>query len=97
MNFSPYKCPMISLTVSEAARSLPELVHRARTRGEKAMLLSDGEPVACVVPAGKTCTGAELAAAWAGVPHLGTEEAATFEADLAASRTGMRALTSPWD
>ena len=88
---------MTSFTVSEAARSLAELVHRVRTRGEKAMLLSDGEHVAWVVPARKTCTGAELAAAWAGVPHLGAEEAATFEGDLAASRTGMRALTSPWD
>ena len=97
MIFSPCKCAVISFTVTVAARFLPELVHRVRTRGEKAMLLSDGEPVACVVPAGKTCTGAELAAAWAEVPHLGTEEAATFEADLAASRTGMRALTSPWD
>ena len=61
------------------------------------MLLNDGEAVACVVPAGKTCTGAELATAWAGVPHLGSEEATSFAADLAESRKELRSVSSPWD
>ena len=88
---------MISLTVTEAARSFANLIHRVRTSGEKAMLLNDGEAVACVVPAGKTCTGAELAVAWAGGPHLGSEEATAFAADLAESRKELRSVSSPWD
>ena len=94
---SDYLAVMISLTVTGAARPFANLNHRVRTSGEKAMLLSDGEAVASVVPAGRTCTGAELTISWAGVPHLVNEEAAAaFAADLAESSKELRSVSSPW-
>ncbi len=41
-------------------------------------------------------TGLELAERWAGLPRLTAEEAAAFDADIAASRAALPPVAPPW-
>lgn len=89
----------LSLTVTEAARNLADVVNRAYYRHEATTLLKDGKPVARVVPAAAAVkTGKEIAAQMAGKrPRLTPKEGEAFEADLLEARTGMREPVSAWD
>lgn len=72
-----------TLTVTEAARNLVAVVHRAHYRHEATTLIENGRPVARVVPvAGEMKTGREIAARMAGRPRFTPSEAEEFEADL---------------
>jgi prevent-host-death family protein len=88
---------MISLSVSEAARHFADLLHRVRHEGEWALLTESGRPVARMLPASSAPRGADLALAWADCPHLGDEEATSFDADVAESRNKLPPLASRWD
>lgn len=88
---------MISISVTDAARGFSDLINRIRYRGESATLLKGGKPVARIVPAGKICTGKELAAVWPRLSRLGADEARMMERDLAASRRKLPAPESKWD
>jgi antitoxin (DNA-binding transcriptional repressor) of toxin-antitoxin stability system len=88
---------MISITVTDAARGFSDLINRIRYRGESATLIKGGKPVARIVPAGRVCTGKELAKVWPRLPHLGADEARAMEKDLAASRRKLPAPKSKWD
>ena len=88
-----------SITVAEAARTLPEVIDRACHRGEATTVVDNGKPVARIVPADcEMKTGPEIAAWLTGKrPRLGVEEAEAFEADLLKARAELRESVSPWD
>ena len=88
---------MITLSVTEAARGFSDLINRIRYRGESVLLLKGGKPVAQVSPVKTICTGEELARACVTWPRLGEDDAAEFEAELAASRAALGKLESKWD
>jgi antitoxin (DNA-binding transcriptional repressor) of toxin-antitoxin stability system len=54
---------MRTLSVTEAARNFSDLINRVHFRGESALLLKGGRPMARVVPARALRTGRELAMA----------------------------------
>ena len=88
---------MISLSVTEAARGFSDLINRIRYQGESVLLLKGGKPVARMVPFRTVCTGEDLAREWPLMSRLDPEDAAEFEAELAASRANLGALESKWD
>ena len=89
---------MISLSVSEASRQLPELVRRVCAEDEEALLSENGAPVARLLPVNdRRATGQTLAQAWARHERLGDDEAAAFDADLAAARSSLPAPSDQWD
>ncbi len=74
------------------------MINRVFYRGETAVLVRGGKPVAKIVPVrrpGKT--GKELAAVWPKLPHLSPAEAELLERDLAAARQALPTLISKWD
>lgn len=85
------------MTVTEAARRFSDLINRVRYQNESTLLLKGGQPVARVVPVMRACTGTDLAASWATMPHLDHDEATSFAHDLAEARKRMAAPVSPWD
>ena len=90
------------LTITEAARTLAEVVQRVRG-GESARLLENGEAVARIVPVtqAKICkTGLELARWWKDPARarLTPEDTEAFEADLkAAHETLLPPKEEPWE
>ena len=88
---------MKTITVTEAARNFSELISRVHFRGESALLLKGGKPVAKVLPAHKPRTGRDLVAAWGRMPHLSAKEAETFGRDIEASRRNLPPLVARVD
>ena len=89
-----------TLTITEAARTLGEVVHRARDLHEATTLVENGWPVARIVPVeGVVRTGKEIAARMASGerPRLTVGEAEAFERDLREARDEMPKPVSPWD
>lgn len=71
------------LSIPEAAAHLDEVVERACSANEPALLTRDGLPVARIVPVEpEPMTVREFAAAWKSMPHLDPEEAELFARDL---------------
>jgi prevent-host-death family protein len=88
---------MKTVTVTEAARNFSELVSRVHYRGESALLVKGGKPMARVVPARRGRTGRELASVWSKLPHLSPKEAEALENDLAVARRKLAPVKSKWD
>lgn len=85
------------MTVTEAARHFSEFISRVHYRGESAMLLKGGKPVAKVLPVQKPRTGRDLAAVWSRLPHLSVKEAESFGRDVEESRSSLPLLVAKWD
>ena len=88
---------MKAMTVTEAARHFSELIGRVRYRGESALLLKGGKPVAKVVPADAPRTGRDLAKAWSGLPHLSRAEAGVLGRDIEDARRAVPAPVTKWE
>ncbi len=88
---------MISVSVTEAARHLVELIQRVRHRREPALLTEGGNAVVRLTPVGSMATGADLARTWRGAAHLDGAEAERFEADLARARGALPNSEAKWD
>jgi prevent-host-death family protein len=88
---------MIAITVTDAARGFSDLINRVRYRGESAILMKAGKPVACVTPVKAICTGAELAKFWPALHRLGVREATKLEKELSAARKKLRMPDSRWE
>ncbi|HEV7402128.1 MAG TPA: type II toxin-antitoxin system prevent-host-death family antitoxin [Chthoniobacteraceae bacterium] len=89
-----------TLTVTEAARNLVDVVNRAHYGHEATTLIENGQPVARVVPAaGVARTGKEIAARMATRPRprLADGDAEAFAADLREVRAELPEPLSPWD
>ena len=85
------------MTVTEVARNFSEFISRVHYRGESALLLKGGKPVAKVMPARAPSTGRHLAAVWSRLPHLSMKEAEAFRRDIEDSRHRLPPLVSKWD
>ena len=87
-----------TLTVTEAARNFADLVNRVYYRGESALLLKNGTPVARIIPVESVRrTGAEIAAQWDDLPHLPPEEAEAFARDIEEARRELPPLPDLWE
>lgn len=84
------------ITVTDAARSLPDCVDRAHYQNETFVLMKDGVPFARLVPAGQpVCRGSDLAAVLAS-EELPDEEARAWNRDLKAAREKLKAPPDKW-
>ena len=95
-----YDFPMKrTISVTQAARNFSDLVNRAYYRGESAVLVRSGQPVARLVPiTPEPINGEELADLWESMPHLTPDEAEKFAQDIEASREALnQAPQSSWD
>lgn len=85
-----------TLTVTEAARAFSDLINRVRYNGESTVLLKGGKPVAKIIPISENLSGQALAEAWAALPHLSPEDAASFETDLAGAKKTLPSARDKW-
>lgn len=87
-----------SLTVTEVVRHFADYVNRVAYRRESFILLRGNKPVAELrpLPAGRRL--AELPGLFASLPHLVTEDADAFAADLERARSDLTQLEvrDPW-
>jgi antitoxin (DNA-binding transcriptional repressor) of toxin-antitoxin stability system len=89
-----------SVTVTEVARNLSDVINRIKYRSEHFLLTKGGLPVAELRPiaAARLVTGRELAGRLATLPHLGADAAAKFADDINEARARMGVIgTGPWD
>lgn len=88
-----------TLSVTEVARHFAEYINRVAYRGECFVLVRGNKPMAELrpLPTGKRL--AELPALLASLPHLSSDEATQFAADLTAAREALaRAeVRDPWE
>jgi hypothetical protein len=89
------------ISAAEAARSFPALLERVRRERISVTIERDGDVMACLEPAAppEGPIGSELdrLLAEASFPHLGADEAAAFEADIAAARQELAESRRTWD
>jgi antitoxin (DNA-binding transcriptional repressor) of toxin-antitoxin stability system len=86
-----------TLTVTEAARNLSDVINRVYYQGHTFILTRGRVSVARLTPF-KVLTGAELARRWPDHPGLTPEDAATWLAELAELRAEMSLPESAeWD
>ena len=86
------------LSVTEAARGFSDLVNRVRYRGESALLMKNGIPVARLVPAGPPpITLGEFFERLKPGTHLSPAEADDFARDLGRGLKLLKPVRSPWD
>jgi antitoxin (DNA-binding transcriptional repressor) of toxin-antitoxin stability system len=84
------------LELAEAARDLPDCVHRAHDEKMVFILVEDGVPVARLVPEPeRTCTAGELAETLRG-HWLAADEAAAFRDDIRAARQTLSPPRDAW-
>lgn len=92
-----YDLTMKTMTVTEASRHFSEFISSVHYRGESAILLKGGKPVAKVIPAVRAKTGRDLAARWRNVPHLSVSEAEAFGRDIDNARRNLPPVVARWD
>ena len=86
-----------TMTVTEAARGFSDLINRVHYKNETTILVRGGKPVAQLVPVLSSAKlGADLAALWATLPHLGAAEAAAFGEDIAAAKAELPKVADKW-
>ncbi len=85
----------IVLSVTDAARNFADCVNRAHYQRQTFVLLKNGVPFARITPAGKTCSGPELARILASV-DLSPSEAKEWQMDLKAGRAGLTPPVDRW-
>jgi antitoxin (DNA-binding transcriptional repressor) of toxin-antitoxin stability system len=84
------------ISVTEAARNFADCVNRVHYQKTTFVLLKNGSPVAQLVPDDqKKCTGADLAAALAGV-KLAPEEARAWGRDLRDAKKNLKPPVDKW-
>jgi hypothetical protein len=76
-----------SPSVTDVARNFADYVNRVSFRGERFVLMRGRRAVAELRPVPAGMRLGNLPELLASLPRLGAEEAASFEADLAAART----------
>ncbi len=87
-----------SLSVTEAARNFSDLVNRVFYRGETAILVRNGVPVARLVPPQPSAIrAAELARRWPDLPHLTRAEADRLAEEFESARRALPAAPSRWE
>lgn len=86
-----------SISVTEAARNIADVVNRAFYRNETTILLKNGVAVAHVAPVSPTgIPASELATRWSMMPHLTPNDAENFARDIASARADLPAPVDQW-
>jgi len=85
------------VTVTEAVRNFAELVSRVHHQEGPTILVKRGMPMVKLSPAKRPKTGRELAALWKKRTTQTSDEAASFERDIADSRRRLGPLVSEWE
>ena len=86
----------IAITVTEAARSFADCIHRVRYQDVTFVLLKNGAPVAQLVPnKEKVCSGRDLAAVLS-TARLTDRESKAWRRDLQASRKTLKDPKDKW-
>jgi antitoxin (DNA-binding transcriptional repressor) of toxin-antitoxin stability system len=87
-----------TLSVTEAARGFADVINRIVYRGESAVLMRGGKPVAKIIPVPQTGkTGRELAALWPTLAHLSPEEAEVLAHEIESARASLPQPVNKWD
>jgi antitoxin (DNA-binding transcriptional repressor) of toxin-antitoxin stability system len=81
-----------SPSVTEVARNFADYVNRVAFRGERFVLMRGRRAVAELRPVPASMRLRDLPRLLASLPHLGPEDAAAFEDDLAAAHNQMRSV-----
>jgi prevent-host-death family protein len=86
------------LSVTEAARNFSDLVNRVFYRGESAILIRNGIPVARLVPPEpSTASAEELARRWETLPHLPPADADRLAEELDEARRNVPPAVPRWE
>ena len=86
------------LSVTEAARNFSDLVNRAFYRGESAILIRNGIPVARLVPPEPSTAPADgLARRWEALPHLSPADADRLAEELDEARRNLPPAVPRWE
>lgn len=85
-------------SVTDVARHFAEYLNRVAFHGERFVLLRGKRPVAELRPVAHVLAAGELSEVFDHWPHLGDEEAAALEADVARARAELaaRPVRDPW-
>ena len=85
-----------TMTVTEAVRTFPDLIHRVTDRGDTAILTRDGSVVARIVPESSGDPGKFLKMIEK-LPRLAPEEAEQFALDIESGRALFNTRSrDPW-
>jgi len=89
---------MSSITVTELARGLSDVINRATYRGEEFLVLRGGKPVARITPVPASARARDLPSIFEKeLPALDKDDLAAFATDLEESRKEMNASPrDPW-
>jgi antitoxin (DNA-binding transcriptional repressor) of toxin-antitoxin stability system len=79
-----------TISVTDAARNFSDVINRIYYQRKSYLLTRGGAVVAKLTPADAPLTGARLATLWEARPRLDPDDAAAWEADLAALKAGLR-------
>jgi antitoxin (DNA-binding transcriptional repressor) of toxin-antitoxin stability system len=86
-----------AISVAEAAKDFLRLLDRVERKGELAILLREGKPVATLTPLPSPATTcAELAERWANLEKLAPDEANAFADDIERARAKLPPLRPAW-
>lgn len=87
-----------AISVAEAAKDFQRLLELVEGRGESAVILRDGRPVAILRPVSKAAiTCAELAERWPNLEKLSSKEGNEFADDLDHARASLPPVKPAWD
>lgn len=85
------------LTIEDAARRLADIVEQVRSRGEAAVLLKSGHPVARIVPVGSAARSEDLIAFLGQWRLQYPEPDDQFAEAIQESRQWLRPPRDPWE
>jgi prevent-host-death family protein len=86
------------ISATEAARNFSDLLNRVFYRGESAVLIRNGVPVARLVPPEPaTAPAEELARRWETLPHLTPAEADRLADELGEARRALPPAAARWE
>jgi prevent-host-death family protein len=87
------------ITVTDAARKLPDVVDRVANKGEQFLLIKGKKPVARIMPIVTSKKLRELPDIVARLPKMSGEDLSAFEQDVIKARQleQMEGLRNPWE
>ena len=89
---------VVTLSVTDAARSFSDVVNRARYRGERFVLTKGGVAIAEIAPLRIGIRASELRARFRTYPRLTKADAKAMERDIEAARREVGSVErDPWE
>lgn len=86
-----------SITSSELARNMADVLNRVSYRGECFQIFRGGKPIAALEPLHSGAGIHELKALLANLPSLSEGEASSFLSDLHCAEEQLGKLKDPWE